>query len=81
METPSLGSENDSTALDRRFDMAVGDGVVRFVSRLEQCGNLANPFPSGLRVQIVTGGIAGDGFGLAEPPVRRWRYRAVCGRS
>jgi len=74
-------SENDSTALDRGFDVAVGNGVARFVSRLKQCRNLADPFPSGLRVKIVTGSIAGDGFSLSEPSVRRWRNWAICGRS
>jgi hypothetical protein len=77
----SLVSENDSTAFNRRFDVAVGDGIVRFVSRLKQCSNLPNPFLSGLRVKIITGSIAGDGFSLSEPSVRRWRNWAVCGRS
>jgi hypothetical protein len=77
----SLVSENDLTALDRCFDVAIGDHIVRFIGRLKQCGNLPNPFPPGLCVKIVTGSIAGDGFSLSEPSVRRWRNWAICGRS
>jgi hypothetical protein len=80
-ESSPLVSENDSTALDRCFDVAVSDHVVRFVSRLKQCSNLPNLFLSGLRVKIVTGSIAGDSFSLPEPSVRRWRYWAICGRG
>lgn len=80
-EPKSLVSENDLTARNRCFDVAVGDHVAGFVSRLKQCGNLADPFPSGLRVKIVTSSIAGDGFSLSEPSVRRWRNWAICGRS
>ena len=79
--TQSLVSENDSTAFNRRFDVAVGDHIVCFVSRLKQCDNLTNPFLSGLLVKIVTGSITGDCFSLSEPSVRCWRYWAICGRS
>jgi hypothetical protein len=77
----SLVSENNSTTLNGRLDVAIGNHIVCFVSRLEQCGNLTNPFLSGFSVKVVTGSIAGDGFGLPEPSVRRRRYWAICGRS
>ncbi|MDZ7745868.1 MAG: hypothetical protein U5K28_04855 [Halobacteriales archaeon] len=61
--------------------MAIGDRVVRFVSRLKQCGDLSNAFPSGWGVEVVAGSIAGDSFGFTEPTVGRWRNWTVCGRS
>ncbi|CDK39257.1 hypothetical protein BN903_31 [Halorubrum sp. AJ67] len=41
------------TALNRCFDVAIGDRVVRFVSRPKQCGNLPNTFRSSLSVNSI----------------------------
>ena len=60
--------------------MLVGDFVARLGGRLQQGGGLSDAFAAGVGIEPVAGGVAGDGFGLPEPPIGRWRHRSLGGR-
>jgi hypothetical protein len=60
--------------------MFVCDLVAGLFGRIEQVGSLSDAFSACFGIEAVGCGVAGDGFGLPEPAVRRWRHRALTRR-